>query len=126
MRKDAESHAAEDKQKRELAEARNQADRCAYQVEKLIKEHDDKLSDADKAPLEAAIDKAREAAKGDDVDAIKRAIDELEQACHALSQDLYESGQAAGPAAAAAPVAAATASRPATTRSIDAEFEVKE
>src|SRR5262249_34469182 len=89
MRKDAELHADEDKRKRQLAEARNQADSMSYQVEKLIKEHGDKLKDGDKAPLEAAVKKAREAAKGDNVDAIKSATSELEQASHALSKVLY-------------------------------------
>ncbi len=61
-----------------------------FQLEKLIKEHGDKIKERDKAPLEAAITKAREAAKGDDVDAIKSAISELEQASHAVSKMLYE------------------------------------
>ena len=72
MKKDAELHAADDKKKRELAEARNQADSMCFQMEKLMKEHTDKLKDSDKQPLEAAIAKAREAAKGDNVDAIKK------------------------------------------------------
>src|SRR5262245_17754549 len=80
MRKDAELHADEDKKKRQLAELRNQADSMCYQVEKLMKEHADKIKDTDKAPLEAAIKKARDAAKGEDVDAIKSAVAELEQA----------------------------------------------
>ena len=55
MKKDAESHAAEDKKKRELAEARNQADTMCFQTEKLIKEHADKLSENDKGPMEGAL-----------------------------------------------------------------------
>ena len=65
MRKDAELHAEEDKQKQRLAEVRNRSEALCFQTEKLIKENDEKLSDADKAPLEAAIAKAREAAKGE-------------------------------------------------------------
>ena len=74
MRKDAESHADEDKKKRAAGRG-PQPGRvaCAYQLEKLIKEHGDKLKDTDKAPLEAAIAKVREAAKGDDAAAIKTA-----------------------------------------------------
>ena len=64
MQKDAEEHAAEDKAKRELVELRNQADQMCFQVEKLMKEHGDKLKDADKEPLEKAIEKTREVAKG--------------------------------------------------------------
>ncbi len=125
MRKDAELHADEDKKKRQLAEARNQADSMCYNVEKLIKEHGDKLKDSDKAPLEAAMSKAREAAKNDNVDAIKNATAELEQASHALSKVLYESQQAAG-GGAAQPQGAADGQQPGDEEVVDAEFEVKE
>jgi molecular chaperone DnaK len=128
MRKDAELHAGEDKKKRELAEARNQAESMCFQMEKLMKEHADKLKDADKAPLEAAITKAREMAKGSDVDAIKNAITELEHASHAMSKVLYESGQAAG-AAGPQPGPGATGGEApkqgGDDDAIDAEFEVK-
>ncbi len=68
MRRDAESHADEDKKKRALVEARNEAESRAYQLEKLIKQQGDKLKDSDKQALEAAIAKVREAAKGDDAE----------------------------------------------------------
>lgn len=127
MRKDAESHAAEDKQKRELAESRNHADSMCFQLEKLMKEHADKLSENDKAPLEAAIKKAREAAQGSDVGTIKSAVSELEQASHAFSKTLYESGAKAGAAAGAAPGPDGSAAGGAGEEdAIDAEFEVKE
>jgi molecular chaperone DnaK len=127
MRKDAELHADEDKKKRALAEARNQADSMAYSVEKLIKEHGDKLKDADKQPLESAIAKVREAAKGENVDAIKAATGELEQASHALSKVLYESQQAgAGAGASGAGAAADGGNKPGDDEVVDAEFEVKE
>ncbi|MBI3463586.1 MAG: molecular chaperone DnaK, partial [Planctomycetes bacterium] len=71
MRRDAESHASEDRQRRELAEARNQAEMTVYQMEKLLKEHGDKLSDADKQAVQSAMDKAKDKAKGDDAAAIK-------------------------------------------------------
>ena len=99
MRRDAESHAEEDKQKFELATARNQADNMCYQLEKMMKEHADKLTDADKGPLEQAIATTREKAKGTDVAAIKSAIEQLEAASHAFSKVLYEKGAAAGAAA---------------------------
>ncbi len=123
MRKDAELHADEDKQKRQLAEARNMADSMCYQVEKLMKEHADKIKETDKGPLEAAIKKAREAAKADRVDAIKSATSELEQASHALSKTLYETRQA-GAAGAGQP--AADGKTPGDEEVVDAEFEVKE
>ena len=122
MRKDAELHAEEDKKKRQLAELRNQADSMAYQVEKLIKENADKLKDTDKAPLEASINKVREAAKGENVDAIKSAIAELEQASQALSKLLYQSQQAGAGAA----QAGGDGKKPGDEEVVDAEFEVKE
>jgi molecular chaperone DnaK len=125
MRKDAELHAEEDKQKQRLAEVRNRSEALCFQTEKLIKENDEKLSDADKAPLEAAIAKAREAAKGEDADAVQSAHDALEQASHALSKVLYESqaaDAAGGDQAGSEPAGAAAAS----DDTIDAEFEVKQ
>ncbi len=71
MRKDAESHADEDKKKRALIEARNEGESRCYQLEKLIKQQGDKLKDSDKTALEAAIAKVREAAKGEDAAKIK-------------------------------------------------------
>jgi molecular chaperone DnaK len=97
----------------------------AYSVEKLIKEHGDKLKDADKQPLESAIAKAREAAKSDNVDAIKAATAELEQASHALSKVLYESQQA-GAGTAGAGASADGGKKPGDDEVVDAEFEVKE
>ncbi len=122
MRKDAESHAEEDKRKFRLAEARNKAEALCFQTEKLIKEHEGKLSAADKAPLEAAVAKARETAKGEDVDAINSAHDALEQAAHALSKVLYESTAQRG---GAAPEATAAGGGKGPDDTIDAEFEVK-
>jgi molecular chaperone DnaK len=129
-RRDAEAHAEEDKKKRTLAEARNQADSMCFQLEKLIKEHDAKLTTADKEAVKKAIEKTREAAKGDDVERIKSAFNELEQASHALSKSLY---QAAGAKASAAGAGApgggggGAAGEPSgDDDAIDAEFEVKE
>ena len=128
MRKDADSHAEEDKKKREVAESRNLAEARCFEIEKLMKEHADKLSGADKAPLEAAIKKARDAAAGDDVAAIKSATSELEAASHALSKVLYQGAAGAAGAApgSAAAEGASQGDRPAgDDEAIDAEFEVK-
>lgn len=122
MKKDAESFAAEDKKKRELVEARNKADQVAYQTEKMLKEHGDKLGASDKAPLEAAVAKVREKAKGDDAVAINQALDELEKASHAMAQHLYK---AAGPGASPQPGGAAPGGEKGKDDVIDAEFEVK-
>ena len=123
MRKDAESHAEDDKRKFRVAEARNRAEALCFQTEKTIKEHDAKLSASDKAPLEAAVAKAREMAKGEDVDAINSAHDALEQAAHALSKVLYE--QTAGDATAQRGGGAAEGGAGGPDDTIDAEFEVK-
>jgi molecular chaperone DnaK len=96
MQRDADSHATEDKKKRELAEARNTADQRVYQLEKLLEEHKDKLSDDDKSALRAAMDKVNEVKKGDDAAAINRAVDELQRASQAMAEHLYSAGSAAG------------------------------
>jgi len=123
MRKDAELHAEEDKRKQRLAEVRNRAEALCFQTEKLVKENGEKLSASDKAPIEAAITKAREVAKGEDVDAIQSAHDALEQAAHALTKVLYESTAARG-GTGAGPAPGGTGAKPADD-TIDAEFEVK-
>ncbi len=124
MKKDAEAHADEDKRKRELAEARNKASTMAYDTEKLLKEHADKLDEGSKTALEASIAKVKEAEAGEDVGQIKSALEELEQATHALSKAMYEastSEQAGGEA----PPDGAT-SEADEGEVIDAEFETKE
>ncbi|MEM9660194.1 MAG: Hsp70 family protein, partial [Planctomycetota bacterium] len=125
MKEDAESHAEDDKKKRELVEARNQADSLCYQIEKTIKEQGDKLSEADKAPIEAAVKKVREASEGDDPAAIKTAVEELQQASHAMSEAMYKSAAEATSGDAGAAGEAAEASTKSDDDAIDAEFEVK-
>jgi len=129
MSRDAAAHADEDQKKRALAEQRNQADSMCWQLEKLLKEHDAKLADGDKQAVSAAIEKTREAAKSDDLERIKSAVHELEQASHALSKTLYEK---TSPQPGAAPGESAPDDQPAAAPTdgdddaIDAEFEVKE
>ena len=93
-RRDADVHAEEDKQKRQLVELRNQAETMTWQVEKLIQEHEDKLRAPDKEAVTKAIEQTRAAAKGNDVSTLKAAIHQLEQASHALSQALYATANA--------------------------------
>jgi molecular chaperone DnaK len=97
MRKEAEARAAEDQRKRELIDARNQADQLAYQVEKQLHANAN-MSAGDRAPVEAAIAKVREVVNSEDVHAIRRAIDELQQASQAMAQHMagQQSQQAAG------------------------------
>lgn len=124
MRKDAESNAAADKKRRELAELRNQADQMCYQLEKLMKDNADKLRESDRESLQKAIDKTKEAAKSDNVETIRTAVNELEQASHAFSKTLYEKNAAAGEAGAAPPTGGAGGDKPGDD-AIDAEYEVK-
>jgi molecular chaperone DnaK len=128
MRKDAELHASDDKQKRELIDARNQADQLVYQIEKMLKENADKISDDDKKPIQAGVEKVKQVASKDDTAAIRQAMDELQQASHAMAQHLYSKGQPEGPSAAenrAAGDGQSAGKEPGKEDVIDAEFEVK-
>jgi molecular chaperone DnaK len=89
MVKEASSHATEDQQRREFIDAKNQGDSLAYQVEKTIKEHREKLPVGDLSRVEAAIADVRKRAEGDDLQALKKAIDDLQNASHAIAQTLY-------------------------------------
>jgi molecular chaperone DnaK len=90
MRKDAESHADEDKQRREEIEARNEADNNVYRSEKMLKDSADKISGADKSKLEDAIKEVREALKGQDAAAVRAANEKLNEAWQAVSAELYK------------------------------------
>ncbi len=102
--KDAESHADEDKRKRDLVEARNHADSFVYSVEKNIKEFGDKIDAAEKTKIEDAMAKVRKAIEGDDLEAIKKAQEELTTASHKLAEAMYAktAEQQGGPGAAGA------------------------
>ena len=129
MKADAEMNAEDDRKQYELVTARNEGESMCYQVEKTMSENADKLSDDDKGALTEAIEKVRETSKEEDVDAIKGAVKELEQASHALSKAMYESAQAEGGAGDAPADAAAEGGDAGASASeddaIDAEFEVK-
>src|SRR2546427_427121 len=81
MRRDAESHADEDKQRREEIEARNEADNNVYRSEKMLKDSGDKISGAEKSKIESAINEVKEALKGSDASVIRSAADKLNEAC---------------------------------------------
>jgi molecular chaperone DnaK len=87
--READSHAEEDKRKKELIEVRNQADSMAYSVEKNIKEFGDKIDAAEKARIEDAIATVKKTLEGDDIDAIKKAQDDLTNASHKLAEAMY-------------------------------------
>jgi len=90
MRRDAESHADEDKKRREEIELRNEADNAVYRSEKLLKESADKISGADKEKIESAVKEVREALKGSDSEALRSANDRLNTAWQAVSAELYK------------------------------------
>ena len=90
MKKDAESHAAEDKKKREVVDLKNQADQLIYATEKTLKEHGSKVSGDTRGKIESAVNNLKEAVKGDDADAIRKAIENLSSASQELGKTLYE------------------------------------
>jgi molecular chaperone DnaK len=94
MVKDAESHAAEDKQRRELVEARNQAEALAHSAEKSLKDYGDKVSADDRKAIEDALAALKSAAEGDDAGEIKAKSDALAEASMKLGQAMYEASQA--------------------------------
>jgi len=102
MVKDAEKFAEEDKKRRAMAEARNQADSLVHSTEKQLAEHGDKIDAATKSEVEAAIAAAKTALEGDDADAINAKAQELTQAAMKMGQQIYEREQAQGADAAAA------------------------
>ncbi len=94
MVKEAEAHAEEDKRRAQLIEARNRGDSLVYQIEKLLKEHSDKITDADKQAIESAVSQLKTAMEGEDVNAINSAIENLTNVSHKLSQYLYQAQNA--------------------------------
>ena len=98
MMKEAESHADEDKKRREEIEARNKADQAVYGAERLIKDTGDKLSAADRQAIETAIEAAKKANEGTDADAIQRALDQLTAAQHKAAESLTGSRRRRAPA----------------------------
>ena len=90
MRKDADAHADEDKQRREEVETRNEADNLVYRTEKMIKENGEKLSGDDKAKVESAVAAVKDALKGSDAAAIKSSVEKLNEVWQSVSEVLYK------------------------------------
>jgi molecular chaperone DnaK len=121
MRRDADSHADEDKKKREFADLRNEADQTIWQLEKLMKDNAGKISEGDKMPVNSAIEKVKQAASGTDPGALRQALNNLQSAAHAMTQHLQHAG---GPS----PDGGGPQGAPGAEKKddvIDAEFEVK-
>jgi molecular chaperone DnaK len=96
MVREAREHEAEDSKRRELIEARNTADSLVYQTEKTLVELGDKVPEAERNTIQTKIDSLREAIKGEDAGHIKQLSDDIQNAFHALSQQMYAQQQAAG------------------------------
>jgi molecular chaperone DnaK len=96
MAKDAEAHGAEDKKRKDEIDARNRADSMVYQVEKMLKDHRDKISDADAKNVEEALAGARKAMEGGGIEEMNKAVDNLTQASHKLAEAMYKSSSTPG------------------------------
>ncbi|MAF24098.1 molecular chaperone DnaK [bacterium] len=119
MKKDAELHADEDKKKKDSIETKNLADTLVYSTEKALKDAGDKVKDEDKKPVQEKIDALKKIKDGDDVEAIKKATDELSQAAQKIGSALY--GNQPGQPGAEAPVG-----KPGGEKAEPAKAEVKE
>ncbi|UCG46795.1 MAG: molecular chaperone DnaK [Phycisphaerales bacterium] len=133
MTKEAEAHAEEDKRKRQVVDLKNQADQLVYSTEKTLKEHGDKVSADTRGKIESAVNNLKEAMKGDDPEAIRKAIENLNTATQEIGKVLYEEAAkkkaASGPAeqqTAQAPPPEGEVKRKAPDDVIDAEFEAKD
>src|SRR3954462_1471895 len=96
MVKEAQSHASEDQARRDLIDARNQADSLAYQVEKTVNDNRTKVAVGELSTIEAAIADLRKVAQGEDLGAIKKATEELQRLSHAMAEQLYKTQGAQG------------------------------
>jgi molecular chaperone DnaK len=125
MVKDAEAHAAEDKRRRELVEAKNHADALIHTTERTLQESGDKVAAADRQSVEAAIQALRDALGSEDVDQIKAKTDALSQAAMKIGEALYRASQAQGGGEPGGPGAGASgeAGEAGNDKVVDADFE---
>jgi molecular chaperone DnaK len=140
MQREAESHADEDRKARDLIEKRNKADSLIYTVQRTLKEHGAKVSEADRTKIEAALKDTQEAIKGEDAAKIDASVEALNQASYAIAQMLYQQAgptpgagggpQAGGPTAGGPDASAGAGAHEGKPKGgddvIDAEYEVKE
>lgn len=131
MKKDAEAHAAEDKERREFTELRNQADTMVHQTKKSLEEHGEKVSQEVRGNIESALNNVEDKMKGDDKNALQAAFDELQKASMELGKIVYEAEAAkaqadAGDAEAEASGETSETSDDSSDDVIDAEYEVKD
>jgi molecular chaperone DnaK len=127
MAKDAEMNSADDKRRRDEIETRNKADAMLYNIEKMLKDHGDKIGDDDKKKVEEAIAETKKVMAGGSVEEINKAVDNLTQASHKLAEAMYKAADpGAGASAGAAPGGAAPGGSDGAPKSasdvVDAEF----
>ncbi len=126
MVKDAEAHAAEDAKRKDEIEIRNQTDSLVYSTERTLGEHGTKLGEADRKAIDEALAEAREALKGEDVERMKHAQENLTRASHKLAEIMYREAQAKGQPSGAGPGAGDAGRGPAGPKEgevVDADFE---
>jgi molecular chaperone DnaK len=123
--KESEAHAAEDKKKRELAEARNEVDTLIYSVEKSVTDYGAKLTEAERSDIQKALEQAKSVKDGSDIDAIKAAVADLSKASHKLAEEVYSkmSGEQGQTGTGGATGSTAGDGRKPEENVVDAEFE---
>ncbi|MBD3426379.1 MAG: molecular chaperone DnaK [Candidatus Omnitrophica bacterium] len=94
MKQEAKEHEEEDKKKKEMIETKNQLDSFVYSTEKAVKDYGEKVSDDEKKKIQDAVEAAKKALEGEDIDAMKKAQEDLQKASHKLSEEIYKEAQA--------------------------------
>jgi molecular chaperone DnaK len=124
MAKEAEAHSAEDKERREQIESKNQLDSLVYSVEKMLRENGDKISGSDRANVENAIADAKKALESSDKRTMDQARERLTQASHKLAEEMYKAAQpqGAGPSAGTGPAPGADGQNKKDEGVVDAEY----
>ncbi len=135
MKKEAEIHAADDKKRRELVDLRNNAEAITLRMEKELQEHGGKIGPQERSDIENAMNRVKELVKGEDKDALQKAVDDLQKAAMKLGEAVYKAQEAAGAGGATATDARAAGAQPDAAAGspgkkggddvIDAEYEVK-
>ncbi len=133
MKRDAETHAADDKKRREVIDLKNQGESLAYSTEKALKDFGEKVDGGTRGSIESALNQLRDALKGDDGAAIKKSMDNLTSVSQKLGEAMYANQAGATPGGAPGGPAPEAQSDRATAGGgkkdedvIDAEYEVKE
>jgi molecular chaperone DnaK len=120
MVKEAEAQSERDRERKELAEARNLADHTVYSSEKAIRDFGDRISLEDRQNLGDAVDRLKKTKEGERADEIRKAAEALNQTLHDVSKKLYEAASGAG-----GPAPGAGSEKPAGDNVVDAEFRPK-